>query len=138
MGEAERIDLDEFRLDHEALARGDWDRAQRLHDPDIEHDPAEFPDARVHRGRDAVRQGVYETTAQYGEWSVEPYEFIPAGDKLFVASYWAIRGKGRGEGLAFERDIFQVWTFRDGLAIKQQMFFDRGEALEAAVGVGDV
>jgi ketosteroid isomerase-like protein len=132
MGEADRIDLDEFRLDHEALAREDWDRAQRLHDPDIEwHDPAEFPDARVHRGRDAVRQ-FYESTAQTGEWSVEPYEFIPAGDKLLVASHWAIRVKGIGEGLAFERDIFQVWTFRSGLAIKQQMFLQRDEALEAA------
>jgi hypothetical protein len=44
----------------------------------------------------------------------------------------AIRVKGPGEGLAFERDIFQVWTFRSGLAIKQQMFFDRSEALKAA------
>jgi ketosteroid isomerase-like protein len=133
MGEADRIDLDEFRLDHEALAREDWDRAQRLHDPDIEwHDPSDFPDARVHRGRDAVRREVYESTAQFGGWSVEPYEFVPAGDRLFVASHWAVKGKERSEGLEFERNIFQVWTFRNGRAIKQQMFFDRAEAFEAA------
>jgi ketosteroid isomerase-like protein len=48
MGEADRIDLDEFRLDYEALARRDWDRAQRLHHPDIEWHPLpEQPDAGV-------------------------------------------------------------------------------------------
>jgi ketosteroid isomerase-like protein len=28
--------------------------------------------------------------------------------------------------------IAQVWTFRDGLATRMEMYADRGEALEAA------
>jgi ketosteroid isomerase-like protein len=131
MGEADRIDTDEFRRDYEALSRRDWDRAQRLHHPQIEwHDAPELPDAGVHRGREAVRQWVYETTSDLAEWRVEPNEFIPAGDKLFVGSrMWT---KAAYTGIEFDFGLFQVWTFRDGLAIKQQMFRQREQALEAA------
>jgi ketosteroid isomerase-like protein len=131
MGEADRIDLDEFRLDHDALHRRDWDRAQRLHHPEIEwHDPPEFPDARIHRGREAVRQGVYEATSDITEeWRVEPREFTPVGDKLFVEC--TMSGKSR-QGIEMDFEIFMVWTFRDGLAIRQQQFFDRDRAVEAA------
>jgi ketosteroid isomerase-like protein len=131
MGEADRIDTEEFRRDYEALSRRDWDRAQRLHHPQIEwHDAPELPGAGVHRGREAVRQGVYEATSDVAEWCVEPKEFIPAGDKLFVESrMWT---KGGHTGLEFDTNLFQVWTFRDGLAIRQQMFRQREKALEAA------
>jgi uncharacterized protein len=131
MGEADRIDTEEFRLDYEALSRGDWDRAQRLHHPQIEwHDLPELPDAGVHRGREAVRHRVYQATSDLGEWRVEPQEFIPAGDKLIVESRMCT--KVRHTGLEFDFDLFQVWTFRDGLAIRQQMFRQREQALEAA------
>jgi len=46
----------------------------------------EQPDAGVYAGREAVRRGFYEGTSDAGEWSVEPREFTPAGDQLFVAA----------------------------------------------------
>ncbi len=130
MAEADQIDTEEFRRDYEALSRGDWDQAQRLHHPQIEwHDVPELPDAGVHRGREAVRQRVYEATSDFGEWRIEPREFIPAGDKLLVeCRMWA---KTAHEGFELDFDLFQVWTFRDGLAIRQQMFRQREQALEA-------
>jgi ketosteroid isomerase-like protein len=132
MGEADRVDTDEFRIDYEALHRRDWDRAQRLHHPEIEwHDPPESPDAQIHRGREAVRQGVYEAIFDaVGEWGIEPLDFIRAGEKLLVECKMWIGA--RYTGIRFETDLFQVWTFQDGLAIRQQAFLQRERALEAA------
>jgi hypothetical protein len=37
-----------------------------------------------------------------------------------------------GSEVALERDVFQVWTLRDGLVVKWRVFETRRDALEAA------
>ena len=41
-------------------------------------------------------------------------------------------GHGSGSGVAVSQRVFQVFTYRDGLVIRQEDFADRSKALEAA------
>ncbi len=53
-----------------------------------------------------------------------------AGDDVIVVLHEAARIGNSGSLL--ERDVFQVWTLRDGLVVKWRLFETREEALEAA------
>jgi hypothetical protein len=48
-----------------------------------------------------------------------------------LAAGWQ-RGRGKGSGVEVSEEIFSVWTLRARKVIRQRMFRDRGQALEAA------
>jgi ketosteroid isomerase-like protein len=132
IGEAERIDLDRLRRNYEAFGQGAWDQAQELLDPDITwHDPPQMAGGGVHRGKAAVRRAWHEAFEEtWVEYRLEPQQMIPCGDLLFVHA--ALSGRSRHEGAEVSMDLFQVWTFRDGLAVKHESFLEREVALRAA------
>jgi ketosteroid isomerase-like protein len=51
-------------------------------------------------------------------------------DKVVVVVFQ--RGVGRTSGVPVERRVGQMWTVRDGRAVRWQIFKDREEALAAA------
>jgi hypothetical protein len=65
-------------------------------------------------------------------------ELIDFGDEVMAESWQ--QGRGRGSGVEVSEEIFSVWTLRAGKIVRQRMFRDRAQALEAAgaAGVGDV
>jgi ketosteroid isomerase-like protein len=132
VGEVDRIDLDDFRRRFEAIGRQDWDTAAGLLDPGIEwHDPSEVPDAGVHVGLDAVRRYWAEELLDAWEtWDLQLETLIPASDRILSIS--RLRGKGKHTGITVDMELFQVWTFKDGLVIEQRGFFDREQAFAAA------
>ena len=60
----------------------------------------------------------------------DPEEIFDFGDKVLVMTQQ--RGHGSGSGVAVSERVFQVFTLRGGLVIRQEDFLDRSEALEAA------
>jgi|SRR4051794_24956092 ketosteroid isomerase-like protein len=60
----------------------------------------------------------------------EPSEILDAGDNVIARVNF--RGRGRHSRLEIGLDQFQVWTFRDGKAVRGEAFEDRAEALEVA------
>ena len=42
------------------------------------------------------------------------------------------RGRGKQSGIATSWDLWQLWTLRDGKAVRGQAFTDKSEALGAA------
>jgi ketosteroid isomerase-like protein len=65
------------------------------YDPDIEwHDVAEFPDATVHRGREAAARALQLYVDLGGAFEVHVDEFIEAGDE--VVAIWRYRGRAAG------------------------------------------
>jgi ketosteroid isomerase-like protein len=131
-GEAHRIDLERLRRNYEAFGQGDWDQAQELLDPDIRwSDPPQMAGGGVHHGKDAVRRAWREAFEEiWVDYRLEPQQMIPSGDLLFVHA--VVSGRSRHEGMEVSTDLFQVWKFRDGLAIKHESFFEREVALRAA------
>ena len=132
MGEADNVDLEEVRRNFEAIGERDWEGAQTLLHPDIAwHDPPEVPDAAVHRGREAVRRyWEEELFDSWSNWHLELEEIVRAADHILAVV--RLHATARHTGIEQNIELFQVFTYRDGLVVEQRAFFDRGQALDAA------
>ena len=89
----------------------------------------------VYRGRAAVRRFWRTWVADFADLRLEIEELIDAGERVFCV----IRpmGRGRRSGIQVTGGLtFPVFTVRDGLVVRYQLFADRQKALEAA-GLGD-
>lgn len=108
-------------------------------DPGIEwHMSAAFTQApRVYYGHDGVRKVFAFFEERIQELGAEPHEFIDAGDRVIVPLRMSGRLRETGEPVAYE--LVQVWTGRDGKAIKLVTYPDTRTAtadpdLVAALG----
>jgi ketosteroid isomerase-like protein len=66
----------------------------------------------------------------FADLTLEPEEVLDLGDRLIATV--RMRGHGSGSGVPFDQTLFQVFTLRRGLAVKQEDFAERAEALAAA------
>jgi ketosteroid isomerase-like protein len=64
------------------------------------------------------------------DWSFDIEELFDAGDQ--VVTFVRHHGKGKHGGPEVEMRFAQVWTFRDGLGARMELYAGRNEALEAA------
>ena len=85
----------------------------------------------------AVRHGADSVIEFFHEW-VEPWEDLhidwdlqPGATDRVLATI-DMRGTGRSSGVPAEMRFFQVWTFRDGRAVRMEMFNDEDDARRAA------
>ncbi len=60
----------------------------------------------------------------------DPEEMLDFGERTLVTTLQSGHGSGSGVGLSVP--VYQLFTFRRGLVIRQADFLDRSEALEAA------
>lgn len=60
----------------------------------------------------------------------DPEEILDFGDRALVTTRQS--GRGSGSGVAVSEPVFQLFTFRQGLVIRQEDFLDREQALKAA------
>jgi ketosteroid isomerase-like protein len=82
-------------------------------------------------------QGKDEVVARMGEWLsawehplvIEADEFIESGDRILALVRW--RGRGRGSGVEMEAEGAHIWTLREGLAVRWDVYRDRDEARAA-------
>ena len=116
-----------------ATGRGDAAAALALIDPEVEINyrgvvPDLYGrDLHGHRGGGAVMAPI---TREFSEVDAGLEEIFDADHKVVVVVFQ--RGVGRASGVPVERRVGQVWTVRDGMAVRWQIFKDRAEALEAA------
>ena len=114
------------RRDYESVLSG-WDAASEyrpsadLMPPDL--DPAFY-------GHDGMRElwRYWRDAFQDIRW--DPEEILDLGDKVLVTAQQT--GHGTGSGIAVSEPVFQLFTFREGLVLRQEDFLDRAAALEAA------
>jgi ketosteroid isomerase-like protein len=66
----------------------------------------------------------------FGDIRWDPEEILDLGDRILVTTQQ--RGHGSGSGVAVSQSVFQLFTLRKGLVIRQEDFLDRSKALEAA------
>jgi hypothetical protein len=60
----------------------------------------------------------------------DPEEILDFGEKVLVTTRQSAHGAG--SGVAVSETVFQLFTLRRGLVIRQEDFLDRSQALEAA------
>jgi ketosteroid isomerase-like protein len=119
--------FDEFK-------KGDLAGALESVDHAIEAEPSStFPGQEVYRGHEGVLRFFAMFLEAWDEYHAEPVEFIDAGDDVVVVVHQ--RARGKGSGVMVESDMFQVWTFRGGKAVRMRMRNSREEALGLARGL---
>jgi ketosteroid isomerase-like protein len=85
----------------------------------------------VYRGRAAVRQFWRTFMAELDEMRIEVEELVDCGDRVFSVARAVGRGRHSGATGAGQV-VFPVFTVRDGLIARYQLFAEREKALQAA------
>jgi ketosteroid isomerase-like protein len=91
-----------------------------------------YPEKGEWHGHEGLLQfGVGQTEAFQQMW-IEPEEFIDAGDSVVIPL--RLGGKARHTGIEIGFSVVHVVTFRDGKAVRIDLYAETTEAL-AAVGL---
>ncbi len=101
-------------------------------DPDMEAiaPPELSTEPAVYRGMDGIRRWFAGFEGSMQDVHFEADQFVAAGDKVLVAARLVARGAG--SGLHVEQPLAQLWTMRDGKAIRLNNYADMKSAREAA------
>jgi len=98
--------------------------------PEIEWiEPAEAVGREDRRGVEGALENYESWTGTYEEYGGEIADVEDDGDRVLV--HFVQRGTPRGGSKAVEEPVYQLWTVRDGLAARMQMFFDVEDARAA-------
>ena len=116
-----------------AWVRKDNETALALYDPEVQIDLTAVPhvgQSRVYFGLERLQEWLRDYLGSFGEMKVEIEEWIDAGERVIamVHTYW----RGRRSGVPVDKLEAHLWTVRDGLLLRLQIFATRAEALEAA------
>jgi ketosteroid isomerase-like protein len=93
-----------------------------------------WPDQQVYSGPEGANQFMAEWADAWDDWQLEVEDYIDAGER--VVAIVNQRGRSKATGIPVEMRFAQVWTFREGQAIRMQMYASVDEALEALEAVG--
>jgi ketosteroid isomerase-like protein len=119
----------------EAFNRGDLDAAFFLYHPACESIyPPEFTTLGLEPGTHNLEDRMRSQQSVLDEWAefwFEPEELIDLGDGRFLSS-GHMKGTGLSSGAPFETEWVATVTINDGRVIKEEIFVDHAEALQAA------
>jgi ketosteroid isomerase-like protein len=125
--------VERLRRGYAAYNRGDSVELLSTLTEDFEaRDRAELPDPQVHHGTEGAKAALAAARAEFDDYVVEPYEFIPFDECIVVCARQ--RGRGHASGVAVEGEIFHLWKLRGDRVAGLYAFSTREEALEAAGG----
>lgn len=130
---AQNVEL--VRAMYEAYERGDFEAALATMDEEIEwSEPPDNPGATTFRGHEGVQQSLRHWIGAWDDYRYEIDELVDCGDRVLACTHQF--GRGKGSGIEVSEEIFSVWTVRGGRIVRQQMFRDRAQAMEAAGSPG--
>jgi ketosteroid isomerase-like protein len=115
----------------EAFTKGDFDTVSEFIDPSLEVDDRILIEPNpTERGIDALIANAAMVKEAFGDVSWKPEEIVELGDQILVRVH--VEGSGRSTKLPMDDDIGQLYTIRDGRAVKVEIFRTWAEAREAA------
>ncbi|HEX2128801.1 MAG TPA: nuclear transport factor 2 family protein [Solirubrobacterales bacterium] len=125
------------RLGYEAANRRDFDVVLAFFDRDFELHFDESPIGGfvppdlmgVHRGHEAFLR-VWDEAVASIDLKIEHHEVIDFGDRLLACGRQ--RGRGAASGIPVDEPVYQLFTLRRGMVIREEDFVDRDKALRAA------
>lgn len=97
-------------------------------DVELELSPP-MPRAR-YSGHEEIRDFLAEWDVIFGEYRLEPEEFIATPDRIVVLARFS--GQGTGGGVPIDIPVAHIWTFRGEKISHAHFFTDCAEALEVA------
>ncbi len=120
---------------YEQWAEGKWEYLPSFYGDDFEWGwSADFPGvAGVYRDTETPNPRLRTWLSPWERWTCEVEGYVEDGDTVVVLARY--RGKGKGSGVEVDVDGAHVWQFREGRAVRLEVFADRRSAL--AVFRGD-
>jgi ketosteroid isomerase-like protein len=109
---------------------GRLEEALRALEEDFEWVVPDHPEGAVRHGPDSVIEFFREWAEPWDELELD-WEIEQIGSDRGLASI-DMRGRGHGSGVPTEMRFFQLWTFRDGRAVRMELYWDLEEARRAA------
>jgi ketosteroid isomerase-like protein len=94
-------------------------------------DYPEMPDRADYVGWDGVRERDRHFAEIWGNFVIEPVEFIDGGGNVVVVTV-EIRGHGKGSGAPIDAPTAFVHELRDGKIVRDRAFTSKDQALAAA------
>jgi len=91
-------------------------------------DLASEPD--TYRGHDGIRRWFDSFYEVMDDIRWDAHELHEVGDRVVVE--FTLRARGKTSGLDFGQDAVMVWSFRDGKAMRIELFQTLNEAMAAA------
>ena len=91
---------------------------------------AGWTEQQVYEGAEGAQSFFAEWTTAWDDWTIEVEELHDAGTR--VVAVLRQRGRSKVSGIPLDQPLAQVWTLRDGMLARANMYSDRREALEAA------
>jgi ketosteroid isomerase-like protein len=123
-------DVELVRRVFDAYLGGDEEATFELLAPDVV--VTQFPDqvdGRDYHGHDGVREVMAEWIGSWDDWSIELLEAWEVGELVFVRAFQ--QGRGQESGAPMATEVVFVFTVRDGLIARWQMFGSERDAREA-------
>ena len=103
------------------------EEAEQFFDPEIEWlEPPETIGRNVVTGPDAARAALANWNDQFDSLRVETTEMREEGDRVLHAMQQYARAGGSDVEIA--GDLYMVWWFRDGKAVRMEMYNTREQA----------
>ena len=113
---------------YESFNQGDLETLKEGFAEDAEWQTSdELPLGGITRGRDAIIENFAQIPNYWSSFSVEPSEFIEAGDKVIVSGTQRATGKGG----SFEAPFLHLMEYRDGKLVRGEFVGDSAKALKA-------
>jgi ketosteroid isomerase-like protein len=100
--------------------------------PDFVWDMSTFagwPEKQMYEGSDGALEFLTAWISAWEDWEIETIEVVDAGER--VVAIQRQRGKAKESGITVDMVFAQVWTVRDGLLVRMEMYADPAEAFEA-------
>ncbi len=126
--------LEVLQRAYEAFGQGDMETVVAALDPQIEWiegDIEGLPYAGTHRGTEAVLNNVFaQIPTTYDSFALAPQEWVDGGDTIVMLGEMSLTKAGRDATLR----VAQVWTMRDGRAVKFESFQDTHQTARLLAG----
>ncbi len=88
-----------------------------------------WPEEQTYHGIDGARTFLRHWSASWDEWELEVRSLHEAGDQVLAIMHQS--GRSKEAGLPVEMHFAMLWTLRDGLETKMEMYSDPAEAMRA-------
>jgi ketosteroid isomerase-like protein len=89
-----------------------------------------WPEQQTYEGAEETQLFLDAWRGAWEDWEMAAESYHEAGDK--VVAIMRQRGRARSTGIDIEMSFAMVWTLRDGLATRMEMYAEPEEALAAA------
>jgi ketosteroid isomerase-like protein len=96
---------------------------------DVEIYDHDIMDGEDYRGHEGVGRWLADWATAWSEFSMEPEEFIDAGDR--VVAVFRMTARGASSGIVVERQDALVQGFRDGKIVRIDYYNNPEQALKA-------